>query len=189
MSLFNCIASLLEPDPPKRKVQQGDVIYVKRKGGLYHHFGVYIGNNEVIHFTDLPSSSNHSKACIRKTSMKEFLNGDKDWYISVFKNQHKAPLEYRGSMDFRSTRYDNILLKSFLKELCSSGDYKLYSPEETITRAKSQLGKEGYNLIVNNCEHFAVWCKTGVHESHQVNKIIDEICDTDNSLPGLGPVY
>ncbi|HEX9027265.1 MAG TPA: lecithin retinol acyltransferase family protein, partial [Clostridium sp.] len=26
-------------------------------------------------------------------------------------------------------------------------------------RFKSKLGENEYNLIVNNCEHFAIWCK------------------------------
>ena len=36
-----------------------------------------------------------------------------------------------------------------------------YSPEETVERACSRLGEKGYNLITNNCDHFATWCKTG----------------------------
>ncbi len=33
------------------------------------------------------------------------------------------------------------------------------SPEETVKRARSKLGEKGYNLINNNCKHFALWCK------------------------------
>ena len=46
----------------------------------------------------------------------------------------------------------------------------LYGPDETIRRAKSQIGEQGYNLIFNNCEHFATWCKTGKSKSEQVEK-------------------
>ncbi|MBQ7561810.1 MAG: lecithin retinol acyltransferase family protein, partial [Synergistaceae bacterium] len=53
--------------------------------------------------------------------------------------------------------------------------YHLYSGEETITRARSKLGEGGYNLAFNNCEHFAVWCKTGIKDSSQVNRILDMI--------------
>ncbi|MBQ7417895.1 MAG: lecithin retinol acyltransferase family protein, partial [Acidaminococcaceae bacterium] len=28
----------------------GDVIYVKRMGDLYRHYGIYAGNNRVIHY-------------------------------------------------------------------------------------------------------------------------------------------
>lgn len=46
----------------------------------------------------------------------------------------------------------------------------VYSAEETVRRARSKLGKEGYNLVTNNCEHFAVWCKTGHQRSSQVKR-------------------
>lgn len=41
--------------------------------------------------------------------------------------------------------------------------------EETINIAKSFLGATGYNLIFNNCEHFARYCKTKEKKSEQVN--------------------
>ena len=52
-------------------------------------------------------------------------------------------------------------------------EYYLYSGVETVARARGELGKEGYSLAGNNCEHFAVWCKTGLRESAQVNKAIE----------------
>ena len=47
-----------------------------------------------------------------------------------------------------------------------------FSREETVHRARSRLGEEEYNLIFNNCEHFAFWCKTGKHKSAQVENAI-----------------
>ena len=40
--------------------------------------------------------------------------------------------------------------------------------EKVIQRARSRVGKVNYNLIENNCEHFATWCKTGKGFSSQV---------------------
>ncbi len=42
--------------------------------------------------------------------------------------------------------------------------------EKVVTRAERCLGRRGYNLLFNNCEHFAQWCKTGRKRSKQVNK-------------------
>ena len=42
------------------------------------------------------------------------------------------------------------------------------SNDNTIARARSRLGEASYHLVFNNCEHFAVWCKTGHHRSEQV---------------------
>ena len=41
-------------------------------------------------------------------------------------------------------------------------------PEETVARAMSRLGEGGYNVVFNNCQHFARWCVTGDHFSEQV---------------------
>jgi hypothetical protein len=41
-------------------------------------------------------------------------------------------------------------------------------PGVVIERAVNSLGGEGFNPLMNNCEHFAVWCKTGREESSQV---------------------
>ena len=45
----------------------------------------------------------------------------------------------------------------------------VFGPGESIARARSKLGERGYDLALNNCEHFAVWCKTGEPSSTQVD--------------------
>lgn len=35
------------------------------------------------------------------------------------------------------------------------------SLEDSYERAKSKVGLDGYDLFHNNCEHFALWCRTG----------------------------
>ncbi|MCL2007214.1 MAG: lecithin retinol acyltransferase family protein [Treponema sp.] len=53
-----------------------------------------------------------------------------------------------------------------------SDQKRLFSKEETMKRASSRLGEKQYNLIFNNCEHFAIWCKTGENKSFQVEKAV-----------------
>lgn len=57
-----------------------------------------------------------------------------------------------------------------------------FLPEVVVHRAESRLGERRYNLLFNNCEHFATWCKTGVSESQQVKDFIPIIANikTDN---------
>jgi hypothetical protein len=43
-----------------------------------------------------------------------------------------------------------------------------YVPDIVVERAESRLGEQNYNLLTNNCEHFATWCKTGKNESQQL---------------------
>jgi len=47
-----------------------------------------------------------------------------------------------------------------------------FSGKETVNRARSRLGEKKYDLIFNNCEHFAFWCKTGRSKSIQVEKAV-----------------
>ncbi|WP_373525915.1 lecithin retinol acyltransferase family protein [Nostoc sp.] len=51
----------------------------------------------------------------------------------------------------------------FLREYGSSD-----LPDVVIQRAESRLGENTYDLFGNNCEHFATWCKTGIHASEQL---------------------
>jgi hypothetical protein len=57
-----------------------------------------------------------------------------------------------------------------------------FIPDVVVKRAESRLGERNYNLLFNNCEHFATWCKTGVSESRQVKNFIPAIAyiNTDN---------
>lgn len=44
-------------------------------------------------------------------------------------------------------------------------------PEETVRMARSLMGQGGYDLIHNNCEHFAHRCVFGVGRSTQVEEV------------------
>lgn len=54
--------------------------------------------------------------------------------------------------------------------LCSYGTS--FTPDVVLRRATSRLREQQYNLLFNNCEHFATWCKTGVSESKQLRDIL-----------------
>ncbi|NEQ45342.1 MAG: hypothetical protein F6K00_18120 [Leptolyngbya sp. SIOISBB] len=43
-----------------------------------------------------------------------------------------------------------------------------FLPPIVVQRAKSRLGEQRYDLLTNNCEHFANWCKTGRSDSEQL---------------------
>uniref|UniRef100_A0A0N5ASD7 LRAT domain-containing protein n=1 Tax=Syphacia muris TaxID=451379 RepID=A0A0N5ASD7_9BILA len=42
-----------------------------------------------------------------------------------------------------------------------------FPPEIIVERANVELGAGGYNLLFNNCEHFAKYCRYGIRESKQ----------------------
>lgn len=61
----------------QRKPQMGDHIRVKRVGGLYAHHGVYVSDEEVIHFTGQEDDSilDWSKPEVISSDLKYFLKG------------------------------------------------------------------------------------------------------------------
>lgn len=76
----------------------------------------------------------------------------------------------RTSLDVFRLGQDTIHVKAY--ETC-------YLPEAVVHRAESRLGEQRYNLIFNNCEHFATWCKTGVNHSRQITDFIPFITQID----------
>ncbi|MEM8677141.1 MAG: lecithin retinol acyltransferase family protein [Cyanobacteria bacterium P01_G01_bin.67] len=56
-----------------------------------------------------------------------------------------------------------------------------FIPDVVVARAESRLGEREYNLIANNCEHFANWCKTGNSHSKQVSNYLPTVSGLDIS--------
>lgn len=156
----------------KERAEVGDIIGVLRSfyGVVYEHYGIYIGDGEVIHFT-----KSDGKNTIIKTSMKKFMESNKSsnrYFILDCEPEIK---------DINSSSIDKYIKKSvngFGPSLPAvfRKPVEIYSPEDTVNRAKQYIGEQGYNLLVKNCEHFAIWCKTGLKYSYQ----IDMICVPNN---------
>jgi len=66
-------------------------------------------------------------------------------------------------------------VEELARHLQAQYGYHLYTPEETVQRARSRLGETNYRILTNNCEHFAIWCKTGVNESLQVTSMLQTL--------------
>ena len=53
----------------------------------------------------------------------------------------------------------------------------------TLRRAMSRIGEQNYNLLFNNCEHFATWCKTGRHRSGQIDSALERARHWSGLMP------
>jgi len=146
------------------ELRKGDVIGVHR--GVYDHYGIYTGKGKVIHFSD-EGSDMGDDIRIRRATLSQFKDDASNVFVIDFE-AYRDYVENPELFDFRG------LLKLAFDDLFGN-EMTIYSPEETVKRAESQLGKGKYNLVVNNCEHFAVWCKTGKHESSQVQNFLEAI--------------
>ena len=150
------------------ELRKGDVIGVHRIGGVYDHYGIYTGNSKVIHFSN-EGSDFGSDIRVRRATLSQFKNGADNVFVVDFE-AYRDYIENPSLFDLLEEGIVGIALRKLF-----GNELTLYSPEETVERAESQLGREGYNIVFNNCEHFAVWCKTGVKESSQVQRFIESI--------------
>lgn len=154
--------------------QRGDVIGVHRVGGAYDHYGVYESDDCVYEYA--ARDGDFGSADIHTTTLERFIRDSDNLFVLAFPERHGRP----GKMEIfpafltagTAVGAPSGVLDLLQDLLGDMDDYHLYSPEETIQRARKKMGERDYNLIFNNCEHFAIWCKTGVHESHQVNALL-----------------
>jgi hypothetical protein len=81
------------------------------------------------------------------------------------------------------------ILRSPLAEFSQGQPLRVISHAEaspvgvTLRRAMGRLGEQDYNLLFNNCEHFATWCKTGRHRSEQVDSFLDRARNWSGLMP------
>lgn len=152
------------------EIRFGDVVGVHRMKGLYDHYGIYTGNGGMIHYAD-PSGDFGTNIVIHRTTLKAFKEDSEYLFVIDFdkfirKNQVKI---------FDIITPFGINVSKLLIALLGNSSYHIYSPEETVQRAESRLGERDYNIATNNCEHFAIWCKTGVSESTQIENFLQRI--------------
>jgi len=50
-------------------------------------------------------------------------------------------------------------------------DARALPADEIVARAEEALGRGEYNVLFNNCEHFAHWCQVGQSLSRQVEQM------------------
>lgn len=130
---------------------KGDHLYVNC--GAYDHHGIDCGNETVIHY-----EGKYRGGRITRVPKMTFAN-NKIIHVRQYSEKTVAVALADGKTAVLLADGKTIYIRDLLE--------KSYSPEAVVARAESRLGEEGYDLIFNNCEHFATWCKTGIHESKQ----------------------
>lgn len=80
--------------------------------------------------------------------------------VVPFLKKYGQPLQQEISSPITSVFMPLEKIWRFMEQSRKAALYKHYSPQETIQRARSKLGKGAYL----SSEHFAMWCKTGISE-------------------------
>jgi hypothetical protein len=73
-------------------------------------------------------------------------------------------------------RQESQILETTIEKFVKDGELSVlenihynFTREEVVARAYEAINTNfgGYSVVENNCEHFAMWCATGIKESRQ----------------------
>jgi len=158
---------------------KGSVLKVNR--GLYWHYGIYIGHNQVIHFAE-HSFAFGITADIIQTSLEEFEKNDsieieEELYFDI----PTAVICLTSCANRNITRDGTFRIlekREFFSIIEVSGHIKPFPKRKIVKIAKLFLGNKSgqYNLLEDNCEHFANLCRYGLfyssHSEHPFETVI-----------------
>jgi len=170
-------------------LRPGDHIYTWRKGGIYAHHGIYIGNDQVIHFLPTEAATQLGEHALR--GVRAYLDNQ----LPTFIDEGIGALQ---NLSQQLARIQQTDIETFLHggDLCrvkygDDGKIGLYKKrsgtyqaepsapaEHVISRAQYLLQYAdwcNYNLLNFNCEHFATLCKLGHAKSGQIEAFFNNL--------------
>ena len=145
-----------------REVAYGDVVCVS--GDILKRYAIWTGEN-----FNLYGEDRSGRNIVHEESFRDFLQGTEHFAICEFPKEYGRPTEWEQTSPVCSVVMPQEKLWRLLERGRKARKYRCYSPHETVRRAKSKLGQGGYLTS----EHFAMWCKTGIAESHELESIRD----------------
>ena len=150
----------------KRNAQRGDVLCVEKRDrhGLMNQYGICTGSKVVLY-----APNAHGDKLVHEVPLKDFLAGTKHFAICELPEQYGRPRKWMQPSPLSGVVMPQERIYRMLELAKKIDRYKCYTPEETARRAESKLGTSGYG----SSEHFAMWCKTGIAESHEIESLRD----------------
>lgn len=110
---------------------------IRVRDGSVYHYGIFVSENEVIAFGYTPS------------------------YYSEGNRQEKIVVLATTASEFAN---GNFIEKGIPE---GAEKYQMRSRDNIVACARKRLGEDGYNILHNNCEHFAYECAFGIKKSLQ----------------------
>ena len=152
-------------------MSKGDHITVSRWLGFYYHHGIDIGDGTIVHFTGEPKRKRDA-AVVRTTREKFVRHGrlevvDYSWVETAARANDDTRLRpIEEALQAESSLGSAPKLVT-VRDLIN----RINDPDLTIKAALQHVGHTRYDLFSNNCEHFAVYCKTGIKHSDQIARM------------------
>ncbi|VAH07830.1 unnamed protein product [Triticum turgidum subsp. durum] len=166
----------------KESLKAGDHIYSWRAAWVYAHHGIYVGDDKVIHFTRGRDQE------VGTGTVIDFL------LVSSGPTRSTTPCLVCSSEEATTVAETNGVTSSCLSCFLAGGALYRFEydvnpalflakvrggtctlaatdPDEVVVRRAKYLLTNGfrcYSLFKNNCEDFAIYCKTGLLVAEQV---------------------
>ena len=147
-----CVDSLDELETGDHIAFHRQIEVLRGKGISYWHHGIV---------EKIRSTTNELVVIEYSNTAEEFLN-DNCSPPRKLKDIELAKV-VRGTYNFKSQVVHLMLHKD------------CFDRKTVVENARSELGNTLYSPLTNNCEHFAMRCKTGKSSSDQVNKIKETV--------------
>ncbi|KAH6814882.1 NC domain-containing protein-like protein [Perilla frutescens var. frutescens] len=148
------IVSIVE----RSEIKPGDHIYTYRAVFAYSHHGIFVGSSKVVHFTRVSSTSSTSTAqcpTFPDCGLRQANSGVVLSCIDCFLNN--------GSLySFEYGVCPSVFLAKVRGGTCTTAPS---DPPEAVIHRAMYLFRNGfgnYDVFQNNCEDFALYCKTGL---------------------------
>ena len=135
------------------QLHKGDHIAIKRLNGCYWHHAIV---------KDVNTEKGVISVIEYSYSVREFLQDNS--------SSPKIPIKAKVIRSKYRLKGGLYLIKH---KKCLPADI-------VVERAISRLGEKKFCISNNNCEHFAMWCKTGISSSEQVKNIVEAVPTSDD---------
>lgn len=154
------------------ELKPGDHIYTWRHGYLYSHHGIYVGDEKVIHFTRSAEHEIGTGTVLDRVIFSSSPSNSSDTPCPRCGDQSKASGVISSCLECflygdELYRFEYGVSPVVFLARVRGGTCTLAASdpvEHVIHRAEFLLqnGFGGYNIFKNNCEDFAIYCKTGL---------------------------
>ncbi|EYU32273.1 hypothetical protein ABFS82_02G177400 [Erythranthe guttata] len=150
----------------RSEIKPGDHIYTYRAVFAYSHHGIFVGGSKVVHFTRLEtntsSSSNNEADSLTEECLKYPDCGFRQPNSGVVLSCLDCFLKNGALYSFEYNVTPSLFLAKVRGGTCTTA---ASDPPETVIHRAMHLFQNGfgnYDVFQNNCEDFALYCKTGL---------------------------
>ncbi|OAY62127.1 protein LEAD-SENSITIVE 1 isoform X1 [Manihot esculenta] len=154
----------------RSEIKPGDHIYTYRAVFTYSHHGIFVGGNKVVHFTPRQNANSSSDTSSDIYNTISSIPSSCDIPDCGFRQPNSGVALscldcFLGKGSLYCFEYGvtpSVFLAKLRGGTCTTA---ASDPEETVIHRAMYLLQNGfgnYDVLGNNCEDFALYCKTGL---------------------------